>query len=90
MERAETIYRLIENVILEHNLSGSALDDGAGTGELVERLRRLNCFSQIAGAGIMKPPQLQGGPLEWFEQDLKSPLACGDGSSNVLFAAESN
>ena len=80
------IYSAILRVIQEFEISGTALDFGAGTGSLTRRLRQSGRFNRVVAADLMDaPPDL---PSDWIRGDLNESLSIADSSFDCVIAAE--
>jgi 2-polyprenyl-3-methyl-5-hydroxy-6-metoxy-1,4-benzoquinol methylase len=71
----------------EERLGGTALDFGAGRGELASRLAACGRFERVVAADLVAygtPPE----GVEWLNSDLNDPLPLADGSIDVVLAVE--
>lgn len=82
------IKRLIISIIKRNKLSGSALDYGAGKGELLQMLKSENLFDKLAGSDIMERPEGLDKSILWYEQDLNEPLTVEEGPINLVICSE--
>ena len=85
---SEAIYRVIEDAIRGRGLRGTILDYGAGRGEFTRSLLKMGLFERICAADLMAVPPDLTNRVEWIEQDLNAPIACGDEQFDVVVAVE--
>jgi 2-polyprenyl-3-methyl-5-hydroxy-6-metoxy-1,4-benzoquinol methylase len=72
---SEPIKSLILRVLARERASGSLLDFGAGTGELLSRLHALSRFDRLAGVDLFPRPAAMPPAVEWHQQDLNDHVA---------------
>jgi len=81
------IYSLVFTLIEHAELGGSALDFGAGTGELTRQLVSCGRFAEVAGADALPRPSILPPRINWLQCDLNEPI--GDiGKFDVIICAE--
>jgi 2-polyprenyl-3-methyl-5-hydroxy-6-metoxy-1,4-benzoquinol methylase len=85
---SDVIYDRLLEIIQEHDLSGKALDYGAGIGNLTHRLWKLNRFEQIAGADILPRPRDLSGKILWYALDLNRANVLSESAFDAVIAAE--
>jgi 2-polyprenyl-3-methyl-5-hydroxy-6-metoxy-1,4-benzoquinol methylase len=84
----DVIYDRILEIIQEYDLSGRALDYGAGIGNLTRRLWASRRFDQITGADILPRPQDLPSAVLWYCLDLNHENAVPAASFDAVIAAE--
>ncbi len=84
----EPIYAAFERTLAELDASGDALDFGAGTGQLTQRLHRSGRFRSVTGADLYPQAADLDPQIRWFEGDLNDPLAIPAASFDLIVAAE--
>jgi 2-polyprenyl-3-methyl-5-hydroxy-6-metoxy-1,4-benzoquinol methylase len=70
----QEIKALVLKLIRQEGLKGSFLDFGAGKGDLIRRLVRLEGVEELSGADILTRPDDLPAAVRWFEQDLNNDL----------------
>lgn len=85
---SEAIYRVIQDAIRGGGLRGTILDYGAGRGEFTRSLLKLGLFDRVCVADLMAVPADLTNRVEWIQQDLNVPIACGDEQFDVVVAVE--
>ncbi len=85
---SDVIYNRILQIIAELDLRGSALDYGAGIGNLTRRLWKLNRFDVIAGADILPRPDSLSSAIAWHCLDLNRGDMVPSASFDDVVAAE--
>jgi 2-polyprenyl-3-methyl-5-hydroxy-6-metoxy-1,4-benzoquinol methylase len=85
---SDVIYSRILEILQGLGLQGSALDYGAGIGNLTRRLWKLNRFSLIAGTDILPRPADLPQEIAWHCLDLNRGDVVPSGSFDSVIAAE--
>jgi 2-polyprenyl-3-methyl-5-hydroxy-6-metoxy-1,4-benzoquinol methylase len=85
---SDVIYSRILEIVQELGLRGSALDYGAGVGNLTRRLSLLNRFDLIAGADILPRPADLPPAIAWHCLDLNRGDVVPSASFDTVIAAE--
>jgi 2-polyprenyl-3-methyl-5-hydroxy-6-metoxy-1,4-benzoquinol methylase len=85
---SDVIYDRILQILAEAGLHGSALDYGAGIGNLTLRLWKLNRFEVIAGADILPRPDNFPSAIAWHCLDLNRGDIVPSASFDAVVAAE--
>ena len=85
---SNVIYRMVERVIDERDLSGRILDYGSGVGELTRRLLAMDRFESVTAADIMKAPEDLALAVGWIKQDLNSMIQGFTEAFDVIVSAE--
>lgn len=84
---SDYIYEAFLKLVLEFELRGDMLDFGAGTANLLKRLKPLNRFDSITGIDIMPcPPDVD--ISEWICADLNNTINIADESFDVILSVE--
>jgi 2-polyprenyl-3-methyl-5-hydroxy-6-metoxy-1,4-benzoquinol methylase len=65
---------LILRVLDRDRATGSLLDFGAGTGELLARLHALSTFDRLAGVDLFPRPTALPAEIGWHQQDLNDDV----------------
>ena len=71
---SEPIKSLMLRVLDREKPSGSLLDFGAGTGELLARLHALATFDRLAGVDLFPRPASLPPEIDWHQQDLNDAV----------------
>ena len=71
---SEPIKSLVLRVLDHEGATGSLLDYGAGTGDLLCRLYARSRFDRLAGADLFARPPALPPAIEWHQQDLNDEL----------------
>lgn len=85
---SDIIYGRILELLQELGLQGSALDYGAGIGNLTKRLWKLNRFDSIAGTDILPRPIDLPSEILWHCLDLNRGDIVPSASFETVIAAE--
>jgi 2-polyprenyl-3-methyl-5-hydroxy-6-metoxy-1,4-benzoquinol methylase len=86
---ADPIYRVVVSTLSALELSGTILDFGAGTGHLTETLCRMDQFSSVIAADLIRfPSDLTHPKLQWVFGDLNGPVPLGESACDVIVAVE--
>jgi 2-polyprenyl-3-methyl-5-hydroxy-6-metoxy-1,4-benzoquinol methylase len=81
---SEPIKSLILRLLDRERASGSLLDFGAGTGELLARLHGLSRFDRLAGIDLFPRPATLPAALDWHQQDLNDVVRVADRFDTVI------
>jgi len=81
---SEPIKSLILSVLAGERASGSLLDFGAGTGELLARLHALSTFDRLAGVDLFPRPSALPPEIGWHQQDLNDDVEAGGTFDTVV------
>lgn len=81
---SEPIKSLILRLLDRERATGSLLDYGAGTGELLIRLQALSRFDRLAGIDLFARPASLPAPIEWHQQDLNDAVTVADRFDTVI------
>ena len=84
---SEPIKSLILSVLDGERASGSLLDFGAGTGELLARLHALSSFDRLAGVDLFARPSSLPPEIGWHQQDLNDDVEA-DGPFDTVVCSE--
>lgn len=84
----DPIYRLFRHVIVEHKLSGRALDWGAGKGNLTRLLRDIGAFHKIDAVDVLTKPKDFSRAVNWHQVDLNARTHYRPHTFDVVVAAE--
>lgn len=85
---SNVIYNRILEIIQDLGLRGSALDYGAGIGNLTRRLAELSRFDLITGTDILPRPADLPSEIAWHRLDLNRGDVVPSGSFDAVIAAE--
>jgi 2-polyprenyl-3-methyl-5-hydroxy-6-metoxy-1,4-benzoquinol methylase len=69
------IKRMVTQIVTAHGIKGRVLDFGAGKGELIKLLSRIDGI-ELHGVDIMKRPEDIPQGVGWHQQDLNDELSC--------------
>lgn len=64
----------VMSLLSRHQRSGSVLDFGAGTGELLARLLDTRRYSRLAGVDLYERPDWLPEDVAWWRHDLNDPM----------------
>lgn len=81
---SDTIRGLAINIIKSHQLKGSAIDFGAGKGDLLKDLLTANIFSEIHGIDIMERPENIPSSVIWHKFDLNEKISIQEKFDTVV------
>jgi 2-polyprenyl-3-methyl-5-hydroxy-6-metoxy-1,4-benzoquinol methylase len=81
---SEPIRSLILTVLAGERASGTLLDFGAGTGELLARLHALSTFDRLAGVDLLPRPAALPAEIGWRQQDLNDDVDAGGPFDTVV------
>jgi 2-polyprenyl-3-methyl-5-hydroxy-6-metoxy-1,4-benzoquinol methylase len=81
---SEPIKSLILSVLAGERATGSLLDFGAGTGELLARLQALSAFDRLAGVDLFPRPPSLAPEIGWHQQDLNDDVDAGGPFDTVV------
>lgn len=81
---SEPIKSLILSVLADERATGSLLDFGAGTGELLSRLQALSAFDRLAGVDLFPRPSSLAPAIGWHQQDLNDDVEAGGPFDTVV------
>jgi 2-polyprenyl-3-methyl-5-hydroxy-6-metoxy-1,4-benzoquinol methylase len=84
----DTVYTAIERALAAIGPAGDVLDFGAGTGQLTMRLRDAGRYRSITGADLYPRTEAIPADIRWVQGDLNDRLPLGDGSFDLIVAAE--
>jgi 2-polyprenyl-3-methyl-5-hydroxy-6-metoxy-1,4-benzoquinol methylase len=84
----EPVYSAFEQVIIELDCKGEILDFGAGRGNLIKRLQKLDRFSNITAIDMMQRPREIDPSIKWISWDLNEDLNIPAESFDVIVSAE--
>jgi 2-polyprenyl-3-methyl-5-hydroxy-6-metoxy-1,4-benzoquinol methylase len=84
---SEPIKSLILSVLDGERASGSLLDFGAGTGDLLARLHALSRFDRLAGVDLFARPSSLPPEIGWHQQDLNDDVEA-DGPFDTVVCSE--
>jgi 2-polyprenyl-3-methyl-5-hydroxy-6-metoxy-1,4-benzoquinol methylase len=83
----DEIKDMILTIISTHSIKGRIMDFGAGKGELITLLARIEGI-EPHGADIMKRPENIASHVSWCQQDLNDELACDPASFDAVICSE--
>ena len=66
---------LVLQLVQQELLTGSVLDFGAGSGELIGKLVNLGRFTTVAGVDILERPTGLPETVNWYRQDLNEEIS---------------
>src|SRR5258708_36135166 len=69
------IKNMVMDIIMSHGIKGRVLDFGAGKGELIKLLSRIDGI-ELHGVDIMKRPEDIPTGASWRQKDLNNEPAC--------------
>lgn len=81
---SEPIKSLILRLLDRERASGSLLDFGAGTGELLTRLHARSRFERLAGIDLFARPATLPAAIDWHQQDLNDVVSIADQFDTVI------
>ena len=82
-----SIKDMVVRIIAEHRIKGRVLDFGAGTGELINRLARLDGL-QMHGADILPRPVTIPDGVAWHQADLNDALELHEEPFDAVICSE--
>lgn len=85
---SDVIYELVMRLIVEHNVSASLLEYGAGTGSLIQRLTSSGYSGDITGIDILPRPTRLPSVVKWIQFDLNYPIPIEDESIDAVISTE--
>jgi 2-polyprenyl-3-methyl-5-hydroxy-6-metoxy-1,4-benzoquinol methylase len=81
----------IKNMVMEmikaHGIRGRVLDFGAGKGELIKLLSRIDDI-ELHGVDIMDRPKDIPAHISWHQQDLNDEFSCPQGHFDAVICSE--
>lgn len=84
----DPVYTAFERVLIELDLKGNILDFGAGTGNLTQRIQKLDLFSSITAIDIIEHSPQTDSSIKWIKRDLNEPINLPDQIFDVIVSAE--
>jgi 2-polyprenyl-3-methyl-5-hydroxy-6-metoxy-1,4-benzoquinol methylase len=81
------IKRMVTEIVTAHGIKGRVLDFGAGKGELIKLLSRIDGI-ELHGVDIMKRPEDIPKGVSWSQQDLNDELSCASGYFDAVICSE--
>jgi 2-polyprenyl-3-methyl-5-hydroxy-6-metoxy-1,4-benzoquinol methylase len=81
------IKKMVTDIIAAHGIKGRVLDFGAGRGELIKLLSRINGM-ELHGVDIMKRPEDIPRGVSWRQQDLNDELSCAPEYFDAVICSE--
>src|SRR6478609_10991689 len=84
----ETVYAAIERALASIGPAGDLMDFGAGTGQFTIRLRDSGRYRSVTGADLFPRGDAVPPDIRWVQGDLNERLPLGDGSFDLIVAAE--
>ena len=85
---SDVIYQLVIKLLNRLPLNGDLLEYGAGTGSLINHLKKLGYAGKITGADILPKPQSLSGNATWIQGDLNESLKIPDESFDMIISTE--
>jgi len=81
------IKRMVTEIVTAHGIKGRLLDFGAGKGELIKLLSRIDGI-ELHGVDIMKRPEDIPKGVSWYQQDLNDELSCASEYFDAVICSE--
>jgi 2-polyprenyl-3-methyl-5-hydroxy-6-metoxy-1,4-benzoquinol methylase len=81
------IKRMVMEIVMAHEIKGRVLDFGAGKGELIKLLSRMDDI-ELHGVDIMKCPEDIPKGVSWRQQDLNDELSCAPEYFDAVICSE--
>ena len=81
------IMNMVMDIIMSHGIKGRVLDFGAGKGELIKLLSRIDGI-EPHGVDIMKRPEDIPSGVSWRQQDLNDELSCAPEYFDAVICSE--
>jgi 2-polyprenyl-3-methyl-5-hydroxy-6-metoxy-1,4-benzoquinol methylase len=81
------IKNMVMGIVKAHEIKGRVLDFGAGKGELIKLLSRIDGI-EPHGIDIMKRPENIPAHVSWCQQDLNDELSCAPASFDAVICSE--
>jgi 2-polyprenyl-3-methyl-5-hydroxy-6-metoxy-1,4-benzoquinol methylase len=82
------IYAMVEEETIALNLTGVALDFGAGVGNLTRKLLAMDRFNEVAAVDLLPEQPADLKVSKWIHQDLNESIPGYDGYFDAVFACE--
>ncbi len=84
----DPVYTAFERILVELDLKGDILDFGAGTGNLTQRIQKLERFHSITAIDIIEHSSKNDSSIRWIKADLNEPTNLPDRIFDVIVSAE--
>jgi 2-polyprenyl-3-methyl-5-hydroxy-6-metoxy-1,4-benzoquinol methylase len=85
----DNIKHLVLRMLRDHRLEGRILDFGAGTGELINLMSRLDGIEiELHGADILPRPKSIPDRVEWYQHDLNEAFDRFSGYFDAVICSE--
>lgn len=85
---SDSIYTVVERVLLELRASGDVLDFGAGVGLLSRRLLRTGWARSVTATDLLPRPRDLPDAIKWVDADLNAVTPLAAASFDVVVAVE--